>query len=398
MDILVLGNGFDLAHELPTKYGEFLDFCKIVDKIYSANIDYSLEMFVGMDIIPNMNPVFIKQLKTAFVDRRFSDNLVITSKNDNLDMMYNQIKDNVWLQYFYRFKYRNKTGNIKENWIDFETEISNVIKALDSNKSAAENNDTKTLKKEIIDRIRDIVNNVTNNEKKPKCINGVFKNKETISNFADYLDTELKRLIRALEIYLSEFIGKLEILYRIPEIKELHPDKVLSFNYTNTYELLYGKDKNIEYDYIHGKASITNTAESNNMVLGINEYLADDRKDSDLEFITFKKYYQRIYKETGCKYMNWIDEIQGEYDDHIQKRNLKPHNLYIFGHSLDISDKDILKALLLTPNIHTTIFYLNKKVYGQQIKNLVGIIGQDELIRRTGGKTKTITFIQQKND
>lgn len=30
MKILVIGNGFDLAHELPTKYPDFLEFCKQV--------------------------------------------------------------------------------------------------------------------------------------------------------------------------------------------------------------------------------------------------------------------------------------------------------------------------------------------------------------------------------
>lgn len=28
MDILILGNGFDLAHELKTKYSDFLEYCK----------------------------------------------------------------------------------------------------------------------------------------------------------------------------------------------------------------------------------------------------------------------------------------------------------------------------------------------------------------------------------
>lgn len=33
--ILILGNGFDLAHGLPTKYSHFLDFCRIVDKMWN---------------------------------------------------------------------------------------------------------------------------------------------------------------------------------------------------------------------------------------------------------------------------------------------------------------------------------------------------------------------------
>ena len=33
MNILVLGNGFDLAHGLPTTYKDFLDFANVVEKI-----------------------------------------------------------------------------------------------------------------------------------------------------------------------------------------------------------------------------------------------------------------------------------------------------------------------------------------------------------------------------
>lgn len=71
------------------------------------------------------------------------------------------------------------------------------------------------------------------------------------------------------------------------------------------------------------------------------------------------------------------------------------HNLYIFGHSLDITDKDILKSLILNNNVHTMIFYHNEETHAKQIANLVKVIGQDELIRRTGGSTKTIEFKQQ---
>jgi len=31
-------------------------------------------------------------------------------------------------------------------------------------------------------------------------------------------------------------------------------------------------------------------------------YLPEERKNKEVEFIAFKKFYQRIYKETGCKY------------------------------------------------------------------------------------------------
>lgn len=51
-------------------------------------------------------------------------------------------------------------------------------------------------------------------------------------------------------------------------------------------------------------------------------------------------------------------------------------------------------------NVQTKIFYYRKNeddkvVLGKLIKNLIKIIGQDELIRRTGGTHKTIEYIPQ---
>ena len=36
--ILLIGNGFDLAHGLPTSYKDFLDFCKMVRELYTYPI------------------------------------------------------------------------------------------------------------------------------------------------------------------------------------------------------------------------------------------------------------------------------------------------------------------------------------------------------------------------
>ena len=38
MNILLIGNGFDLAHGLPTKYTDFLEFVKMIKIIKEKNI------------------------------------------------------------------------------------------------------------------------------------------------------------------------------------------------------------------------------------------------------------------------------------------------------------------------------------------------------------------------
>lgn len=169
------------------------------------------------------------------------------------------------------------------------------------------------------------------------------------------------------------------------------------------------------------------SVETSNLVLGIDEYLDTDRKNIDLEFLPFKKYYQRIYKSTENAYLEWYDRIQADNADYYRKVKLsetgKPdplcgfpgqkryylsassikrheHTLYIFGHSLDITDRDVLRLLICNDNVQTKIYYhrkseQDKAALGGVIRNLVKIIGQDELIRRTGGTHKTIEFIPQ---
>ena len=68
--------------------------------------------------------------------------------------------------------------------------------------------------------------------------------------------------------------------------------------------------------------------------------------------------------------------------------------------SLDKTDRDILKLLICNDNVTTKIYYYrknknDKKELGKLIKNLVRIMGQDELISRTMGEQKTIEFIPQ---
>lgn len=80
------------------------------------------------------------------------------------------------------------------------------------------------------------------------------------------LEDDLNKLIRILEIYLAEYVNIINDVEECLDIQGINPDCVLSFNYSNTYERLYGNAKKIDYNYIHGKADINNTIETNNMV------------------------------------------------------------------------------------------------------------------------------------
>lgn len=430
MKILLIGNGFDLEHNLPTSYNDFLLFCLKVMPIFSSDKDFSIQKY-KQDYLENWNiDESVKQTLITAFNSRYVDKESITdleydtgikTSNKELNELYSHIKFNIWLRYFQEYSHR-----FGRNWIDFESEISRVIKALDLAKkylSTHENILGSNLKDEPI--LIEILKAAAT------TLQTVFRNAETVENFASFLNTELDKLIRALEIYISYFINKIEVSRLSSDIEALEPDCVLSFNYSNTYERIYGVEKNIQYAYIHGKAEISKNATSCNIVLGIDEYLTGESKNTELEFLTFKKYYQRIYKSTDNLYLDWVDEIKDGYTDYRREieaayaRNNIPerqrartisignriytegppmrcpqHTLYIFGHSLDVTDQDVLKMFICNNNVQTKIFYHrknidDKKSLGKIIKNLIGVMGQEELIRRTGGTHKTIEFIPQ---
>lgn len=415
MNILVIGNGFDLAHGLPTHYKDFLDFCGRVRRIFE-NFILSVDTYKLVCINDwEMDNCIKDILVNAFEGRAYAkkDNKIENQHNEHvtfndvLNEFYDNISDNTWITYFLFF-----SSHIGSNWVDFETEISSVIKCLNEARTLIRGGSSVT---EMQDEQKIILGNIHKSSKKKMSVEfeEIFKNIRSIDNFVVFLNKELERLIRGLEIYIAKAVGDIKITEKIAAIDKLAPDHVLSFNYSDTYEKVYGKG-DIVYDYIHGKADVSKDVASCNLVLGINEYLDDERKDKEVEFISFKKFYQRIYKGTGCNYRNWVDEIR-ESRSAIEAnlRNEFPiqipfykfpdnmrHNLYIFGHSLDVTDKDVLRDLILNDNVYTVIYYYSvdgtdRSDLGTKIANLIKVIGQDELIRRTGGSTRTIEFRQQ---
>ena len=422
-NILIIGNGFDLAHGLPTTYSDFLDFGEKVNRIFANDKEISVNEYTSKNLVNwHINDVIKTILKEVYENRTFESGLEtkeqrVSTRNAYIDEIHELIANNIWYKYFLDCR-----SEIGENWIDFESEISKVIQALEYARAKA---DMEVSFNKLKENVQQRLIAITKNEK--QGVQEICSSIQKIDHLASDLNKELIRLIRALEIYISEFVEKIEIYKTSPDITDMHVDRLLSFNYSNTFESIYGSGMGIEYDYIHGKADISNNIYTNNMVLGIDEYLDDERKDKDTAFISFKKFYQRIYKCSTMKAKEWSREIkqeeentkfsrkflrekQIEYEivsqtynwDAFEKQILArtkefdekhiKYKLFIFGHSLDVTDKDILRDLILNDNVETTIYYYSKTGqdkgdFGNKIANLTKVIGEEELVKRTSEHT-----------
>lgn len=365
----ILGNGFDIECGLPTSYPEFLDFINVVHLNFDNLLGYHDKQ---------------KELLDKYINiRKQNGKTTVFSK-------WREIPTNFWYRHF-------KDAQIQKGWIDFENEIAYLIKLFEEEVRKADTVDTKVVYniqslfyKYIIQPMSDKYNQVRSNSMAggPVLESGVSYRK-----LRDLLLDELNELITAFDMYLQDFVEEKEAQYT-NAIKDLfeklhgyHECRVLSFNYTSTFDRLikkYAPNIRVEYCHVHGK--IGTEGENGNIVLGIDEKY-DAKGEINVLLAPFKKYYQRVYKESDSNYTDWLRDIQANKNNNRE--------LYIFGHSIGITDKDILNSFITSPNMSTTVYSYNDKSRAEQIANMTEIIGIDEVVRRTAGKDSTLVFKQQ---
>ncbi len=83
--ILLIGNGFDLAHGLPTSYSYFLDFCDKVSRMFTYLMHIDDKAYEK------------SALNTWDVDDSIKDKLLewYKKRNDNPDKLAIEIYDNI---------------------------------------------------------------------------------------------------------------------------------------------------------------------------------------------------------------------------------------------------------------------------------------------------------------
>lgn len=408
MNYLIIGNGFDLAHGYKTRYQDFLYWVKQEINLYNSTEDSER---IGIELVFNIDKSLLDKIST------------ITKTHTYLQKeIWKLIDKNYWLEYFIYSE-----DKLQDGWTGFENEISMVIQQFDSIMRGRMGQrytnpidssalamlpkfiDLHSVKVPVSDGTeKDLSDDKLKEASVRKgyyIVEGLTSYKEMIERFSK----DLSSLIRLFEIYLLYFSKRKVGKKRLPGLKNLRINRVISFNYTSTYSDLY--DADCETDYIHGQASKDHKAETDNLVLGINEYLDDNRASKELEFIGFKKYYQRIRKRANSDYMSWIDNIRAISDkSNVKERDVllgkirandseSPsdyiNQVYIIGHSLDKNDADVLKGFIQNDNVRTTIYYFNDADYAQKVANLVQVLGKEDFIRRTAGNHQTIYFVDQ---
>ena len=177
------------------------------------------------------------------------------------------------------------------------------------------------------------------------------------------LKCQLDDVIQLLRIYLKFDVDESGDIAKKAQIDSINPQYVISFNYTDTYRI-YGIKKE---DVFHVHGSLI----KNNMVLGF-----DDDDTENLDFVYFKKYFQRIQKLTG-----YIDREKFLCEDALGQTITNQSIIHFYGHSMDKTDGDIIEKLF-SMSKGFLIYTYNQEDYEQKVINLIDVFGKELAIQK----------------
>ena len=383
---VIVGNGFDIECGFRTKYEHFLNFVE-------ETCESELFKFALMSL--NMRSAeHSKLLEDVVLSEREDDYKpeLHTSMRLIGFFGYASILNNFWYRHFQAYK-------AGEHWVDFESELSRLIKQVEDSMRRG-NSKPLSLDDYIpVEAVRDL-NELTDalGLTNAQVILGTTETGNAghlnvrYRSLRDRLIRDLYAMTRAFEGYLLYKVIPNEVVSTAATDELVHLlenrdcVRVLCFNYTDTFErLLRDKGINAEFCYVHGK--VGHDEHYDRMVLGIDEHLPNEDIERFAGYAPFRKYHQRIYKQTDCAYKDWLDEIT--------TRPGTPSNLFVFGHSLAPSDKEILRSFITAQGMRTVVFYHDEGMHADLVTNLAAILGIDYVIRSIGGQKHTLEFRQQ---
>lgn len=328
--IVIIGNGFDLAHGIKTSYSSFIDWLwdKKVDEINNDKLRIDRDkMFI------------VSEGKKGKFENSNELKKWITYNNgllEALEKKRNELKDPKWsdiedVYYESLLKCHEHFNTEKEETIHEELSITKL------------NRDFRVLRTKLIEYLKFAYESIDKE-------NIEFKN----------LVIRMKSIFNASDAN-DEEIGK--ILF-------------ICFNYTKTLEL-YGysalegsiPDSNSEIVYIHGSLS-----DDNSVVFGygdeLDSYSMNVRENKDNAFLEFNKAV--LYARSG-EYQKISSFIYGEDD----------YEVYILGHSCANSDRALLNELFTNDHCKFIKYYYfdggqgKEANFREQISNLYRIFGNN---------------------
>ncbi|MBQ9221492.1 AbiH family protein [Succinivibrio sp.] len=401
-EILVVGNGYDIANGLKTS---FCDFMKpvLAEYIFSYIYHSHTSLFPHSEEYKSILTIFENFLGKP------NDNLRIKSdaffKNQFIQILFHKYCPTITLLHAYMESEKTVNhfiGETKEKKI-FKGKASQLQgKIVELFKLLTQKGLTLDLK--WFD-VENIIANVINEDIQSDLDKFISKADEeeffslleemSLSNYPffkhNFTEINLQECQEGLKLFSQSFREYLKLQEKeykksvsenLTNKTDLLPnnffDYAISLNYTSVFMKALKQNSGVNYCFIHG------CLKNNNIVIGTGSYsydelIKDPTKYNDINKIPFYKFFLRIFNDTDENYHTWIK-------DHS-------YALTFYGFSFGINDYDLIRELLLQSEPTTaktlpykkaelqqiTIYCLNQEEKNKTLINLTACLNKDSM-------------------
>ena len=390
--IILIGNGFDLAHGLKTGYKDFIDsyWDEVAVTTYDKYVDYFRKSVVTIPDSYNDNLISIRIYNGK---ASIPDKVISSCESHNrygvLCSSINKLNKRNKRPFSAELKFKNNFfEHISNqcslvNWVDIENEYYEALKKLLLVEDAQTRSiSVKKLNKEF-DAVKGLLEKYLTEVSKSvieakESITDVFKSKISLDNIAVTKRDLFRELVVESALSHRPVSTHPQTYYRhmLETVKEIErkkirqsmgtdfvPDKILllNFNYTNTAEKLYVKGGAYEVINIHGELNNKN----NPIIFGYGDELDDDYKTIEkLQDNDFLENIKSINYHKTRNYRRLLDFIHSGL-----------YQVFVMGHSCGNSDRTLLNTLFEHDNcVSVKVFYhqieAGKDDYNNLIRNI----------------------------
>lgn len=372
--VIIVGNGFDLAHNLKTKYEDFIKWywLKILKNLQRC-ITYTFENELCLIKLGYSGHCICDLFQRPLLPSEISSYII------SLKSRYDVVKE---VNVSPLLKCISQSIETK-GWVDIENEYYSMLVECKGKKDELErlNKDFAVIEGLLIEYL----NEIQKNEIKEELVDDDIKNKmlapfvaKDISveakdkwhdflkrrlNDSDLIDNiELYKPFEAKEVFKSinefknaykdniEFMGVDSIYGAVLPHEMMYPDEILflNFNYTTTADLYIPEDPHFILNHIHGEL-----VKPENVIFGYGD-------ESDDE-------YKRLQKINDNEYLRHIKTNRyletPNYRDLLSFIDSAPFQVCIMGHSCGLSDKTLLNTLFEHKNCVSIkpYYYINEQ-------------------------------------
>lgn len=322
--LVIIGNGFDMAHGLKTSYADFINWYweQRLSALLTENTAVSKDCLCELKII---NTQECSNWLTFFFTHSLRDPLNGNWKYSPSEII-GSIKENTddfsvsYSTFFERILQSIET----KGWVDIENEYYQLLKqCIDKEDCDLTVSELNIQLRFLQDKLVDYLGTIDD----IRCRKDIHDSIIDFFNPADFSTEGRNKAIDSIGLDIKDIE---EVQYKVEERNKLIPEHImlLSFNYTATARV-YG-NFNLSHNYIHGELS-----KPANIIFGYGDEL-----DKSYQDILDKNNNELLRNVKSVKYLE-----TRRYREMLEFIQSAPFQVYIMGHSCGNSDRTLLNTV-----------------------------------------------------